>query len=440
LALPLLLLTAPAIAASSPNSELDQLEMSLYEHSYPNDSQEDRLKRLENMVFGETQKGSDEERLNKLLSITKDRDDAGAAEKPTAAAPPTRSAPPASKPQYSSDTDYDGADNKTSGSAPMSNGFPTASGDADDSNHTVRQARTDLARYPRVTALEQKLLGRAYETDPVAQRLTRLEEKAFGAQTTIQDLSERTDRLEEYAGVKSPNFVPLPGQNTAGAGRFMGGRQPQSDEEDDLDIPTAGRSFGAPGSSMGGIPGTSIPVNGASLEQRVAAMEQQVYGKASEHGSLTHRVEHLEKVVIPEAQKDASANMSLPARVDRLQGALGNNQTPVADAPGTRQKKHSGGGGGLLGGIAKALGGIGGLTMGGMGMGGMGMGSPYGMMSPYGMSPYGAAQPYGYGASPYGMGYTPYGMSTTPYGFGTPMYGGLGRPMYGGFGSTFIGR
>ena len=306
----------------------------------------------------------------------------------------------------------------------------------------MKQARTDLANYPRVTNLEQKLLGRAYETEPVGQRLTRLEEKAFGAQTTIQDLSERTDRLEEYAGVKPQNFVPLPGQR-AGGGRFSG-RQPQ-DEDEDLDIPgSAGSSryFGAPnnGSPMGTLPGAYTPAS-ASLEQRVAAMEQQVFGKSEGHGSLTHRVEHLEKLVIPEAQKEASAAMSLPARVDRLSSVLGSNQTPIA---GAATKQHKNGGGGLLGGLARALGGMtmGGMGMGGMGMGGMGMGamSPYGMgMSPYGMG----MSPYGMGASPYGMGMTPYGMAS-PYGYGSPMYGGLGTPMYGGspFGgmTRIIGR
>ena len=108
LALPLLLAlcaSVPVFAATNSNSDLDQLEMQFYEHSYPNDSQEDRLKRLENMVFGETQKGSDSERVNKLLGVMKDRDEAGARTEKAPAAPPTRTSAPAAKQEADSDED-----------------------------------------------------------------------------------------------------------------------------------------------------------------------------------------------------------------------------------------------------------------------------------------------------------------------------------------------
>jgi hypothetical protein len=280
------------------------------------------------------------------------------------------------------------------------------------------------------------VLGKTYAGEPVAQRLTRLEEKQFGAETTIQDLSERTDRLEEAAGLKEQDFVPLPGQrsrqNYGGGNDDDIGMQPFSGRNSSPSMnnyfgsspsySAANPSYSSAHPSYSGASPSYGSASSTSLDQRVASMEQQVFGKSLPKGSLTHRVERLEKVVVPDAQKDASTNMSLPARVDRLANALGNQQTPLANT--AQPKQHKSGGGSLLGGLAKALAGMGGMGM-GMGGMGMGMGSPYGMMSPYSMSPYsmpyGMASPYsGYGAmSPYGM--RPYGM---PYGYGTPMYGG----------------
>ena len=55
---------------------------------------------------------------------------------------------------------------------------------------------TNIANYPRVSALEQDIFNATYDNDDVAVRLERLEKKLFGKPNTSMDLSERTDRLE----------------------------------------------------------------------------------------------------------------------------------------------------------------------------------------------------------------------------------------------------
>jgi propanediol utilization protein len=53
--------------------------------------------------------------------------------------------------------------------------------------------------YPRVTQLEQQMLGKTFVNESVSQRLVRLENKAFGAVSSSDDLSSRTDALAQYA-------------------------------------------------------------------------------------------------------------------------------------------------------------------------------------------------------------------------------------------------
>jgi hypothetical protein len=53
--------------------------------------------------------------------------------------------------------------------------------------------------YPRITRIEQQILGRTYPNDPVKVRLARLEQKAFGAVSSTDDLGGRTDALAQYA-------------------------------------------------------------------------------------------------------------------------------------------------------------------------------------------------------------------------------------------------
>src|SRR5476649_819444 len=56
------------------NQDLSKLETKFFEHTYATDSSNDRLARLEKMVFGETRTGSDAERLSNLMQTTQGQD------------------------------------------------------------------------------------------------------------------------------------------------------------------------------------------------------------------------------------------------------------------------------------------------------------------------------------------------------------------------------
>ena len=54
--------------------QLDKLESKLFAHNYPKDSTADRLERLEKMIFGESQKGTADERVSTLVKAVPNLD------------------------------------------------------------------------------------------------------------------------------------------------------------------------------------------------------------------------------------------------------------------------------------------------------------------------------------------------------------------------------
>ena len=168
-----LMLIVPCVqAADSP--DLSSLETRFFEHTYPQDTTEDRLTRLEKMVFGEARSGDDQDRLQQLVNAV-----------------PAQAAPSAGGNQ--SQLQSQGGSNNQSGNPQGTN---TASQGDDDSDST---SGTD---YPRVTELEKVLLGKTYQGEPIKHRLDQLELKIFGKSHAGEDLADRTDRIAQYADKK----------------------------------------------------------------------------------------------------------------------------------------------------------------------------------------------------------------------------------------------
>ncbi len=153
----------PLAAVADSGDPISQLENKLFMHDYPRDSEEDRLARLENMVFGEKRTGPTDQRVAKLTEVLGPSKQAVAQDKPaTAAAPQEPAAPP------------------------------------------PPQAIADSSKYPAVTEMENKIYGRSYAGSPIAARLERLENKVFGKPMS-GDLIDRVDRLRESTGTDLAN-------------------------------------------------------------------------------------------------------------------------------------------------------------------------------------------------------------------------------------------
>ncbi len=160
------------VFAAQPGNDYEKLETKFFSRTYPKDTSDARLDRLEKLVFGEAKDGNDRERLDALLKSIPAEDiaDSGGADSGTSSAP--KKSAPTSQPAKASAPAREPAAEDGSGS-----------------------------QYPAVTAIEKKLFGKDFESENVEDRLTRLEKKAFGKQSSSNDLSERTDALKAKTGI-----------------------------------------------------------------------------------------------------------------------------------------------------------------------------------------------------------------------------------------------
>ena len=67
--------TQSCFASISQDESLAKLEVKFFKHTYPKDADEDRLSRLEKMIFGESRSGQDTERLKNLAATVPNLND-----------------------------------------------------------------------------------------------------------------------------------------------------------------------------------------------------------------------------------------------------------------------------------------------------------------------------------------------------------------------------
>jgi len=332
---------APGFASSSSSSDLERLEQKFFQHSYPKDEMPVRLERLEKMVFGETKTGSDSDRLTKLVTAipapAADETASGSDTSSTASGGNTASAPPASK-------------KRSSKSA-------SRSSDNDNADASDKPVASD-EKYPAVTAIELKVLGKDHSGEEINGRLSRLESKVFGKPSSLTDLSDRTDALKQKTGIDIARQAPkgsdwaddddddmtVPRSNPVARG---GGRTQQPDYQDAYDASARGGSAGrgsysssmsgmgagttAPsgfygaGQSSRGYPvtapsrqmsSTGFPDSGTGVAPQISALETEVFGKNYPKDTLGARLTRLEQTVFP-ADKNPP-DKALTDRVARL--------------------------------------------------------------------------------------------------------------------------
>jgi hypothetical protein len=165
---------------------------------------------------------------------------------------------------------------------------------------SFRQA--SASGYPRVTDIEQRLLGVNYVSESINRRLDRLELRAFGRTSTSSDLAQRVDALgyalprmtggssgyysKDQSSLRTVSFQPSASRDEADFPNFYGScrNQPHAsnytvvDQIECLETATFGR----------------IRPN-KTLQKRVVALEERFYGAPSLSGNqdLTARVSQL---------------------------------------------------------------------------------------------------------------------------------------------------
>ncbi len=363
-------LPAPGADSTSSGPNLSKLEVKFFQHDYPKDTVATRLERLEKMVFGEMRSGSDYDRLSNLLAAV-----------------------PNLNPKVGGGEDLE-PDIPGSGSVADENG----------SSRTGRQTATQPgvsgadrhylpaqgSKYPAVSAIESRVLGKDYAAEPVAKRLDRLETKLFGRPSRSDDLMERVDRIKQRAGVdiarqapagsdwaeedEDMDYLSEPAATSNGEdGKTFSGRDLRQDMQRAFGIPPGGNltgsysnngSYGMGGGaasrppaapsvpsspsrtrmpSYGGPPApapapprqarTQAPQPASGLNDQVGALEQEIFGR-SFRDPLPARLNRLESTVFP--QEKPATDRALPDRVQRLLSVIPLSRQPRQVAQGQR--------------------------------------------------------------------------------------------------------
>ena len=230
-----------AFAASSLDSatiaNLRLLEQKYFEHTFESDTDEQRVRRVEELIKGESGTGSPGDRIQKIVS--------GLIADGQSLAPPVS---PGGKADHST---VDSSKSESKSTAPKSKlaGAPPVNSSDDQDDNGDDSTAGQNSDYPHINALEKEILGQTYAGQPLVARLSRMETKAFGAVSQNLDLSQRTDSLEKFAE-KKLNAKPF-GINPA---------MPSADFDSDT-VPTAsaGRAQQQQRQSAPGGLGSAIP-------------------------------------------------------------------------------------------------------------------------------------------------------------------------------------
>lgn len=158
----------PCLSATTEQALADHIKV--FEHRfffrlYANDPIEKRLERIELLVFGATQAGSNEERVARLKKTVNDRDAKSGVE----------------------------VREKEASAAPQAGPSETAGKSARVPNSS--------SQYPILNTLEWRSLKKTFPAETLDQRLERMESKLFGQPSPAMAYADRVERLKRTLGV-----------------------------------------------------------------------------------------------------------------------------------------------------------------------------------------------------------------------------------------------
>ncbi|MBX9949747.1 MAG: hypothetical protein K2Y39_11325 [Candidatus Obscuribacterales bacterium] len=171
-------------------------------------------------------------------------------------------------------------------------------------NTDVDSSDSTADAYPRVTAIEQTILGQTFAYEPLPTRLERMERKAFNKVSDSDDLSARTDALYDYAD-KTLHKNPFKAEYSSDAAadkRLDGG---------DSDGGSGGENA-AYGSGSEGAGGES---GGGSDYPHVTALEKAILGESHAGDQLSDRLSRMET----KAFGNPTTGQDLSDRTDALE-------------------------------------------------------------------------------------------------------------------------
>ncbi len=218
---------ALAAGTASVVDELNVIENRYFFRLYTRDPIEKRLERIELLVFGSTQAGSNDERVARLKRTMAERDANSSA-------------------HYGNKSGED----KAPGHAKEKTG--SAKSPAADSSGPGSSS----AQYPILNTLEWRALKKTFVSESLDQRLGRLESKIFGSTSPAMAYADRVERLKRTLGVGVAQNIP-PGP-AGPLGPMPKARPRTGDFFDGMPQPDLFEQFGgfsmSPFGSMQGMP------------------------------------------------------------------------------------------------------------------------------------------------------------------------------------------
>lgn len=278
---------------ASLNPDIASLETRFFDHTYPQESMDARLDRLERMVFGEQKTGSDQARLTALLLAVP-------------------AEPAASSPASPGDgTGQTTASSDTPTTSPSGQSDQPSQGNGSSDTSSAPGDVTNSSDYPRITQLEQEILGKTFTNEPIQNRLEQLELKAFGKAKTNVDLADRTEALEDYADKHFPQQQRNYAETADGAYPSAAPQYAQYPQQSGYSNPAY--------SNPAAFSVNSIPPH-ATLDQKVTWLEKQVLGATYPTQPLLDRVNRLAANIFP--ADSPQRTQSLADQVSSMIGAV----------------------------------------------------------------------------------------------------------------------
>jgi hypothetical protein len=276
--------SAPPVASSAAvTDQIATYEKKFFERSFDGESNDHRLDRLENFIFGATSTGAPQVRIAKIARVVP--------------------IPPPSQAGNSNST--------TTASATGASGAHTqsAKSKAEADANTLLESP---GHYPHITALEGEVLGATYETQPLPQRLARMEVKIFGKASTSNDMEERTDAIDQYERAKRKPKDMTIGQLTPYTHQESLADQARHYDSVD-DDPGAIVRRQTIQQELEDAQKSTPPTAEERTLSRVAWCEQQIFGHSFPEMHLLARLHQLNAELFP---KDKEKDIQLMDRID----------------------------------------------------------------------------------------------------------------------------
>ena len=271
-----------AVSAFAPSAfaedRLSGYEQQLFFQSYETEGKEQRIARLEERLYGQSQSGDLGSREVRILNSM------AAVQRAVPAKPVTQSSPTStSSGSYDADLPPEDYSTYKPGYAQQ---YPQPAPEAQAPSEPLPPP--DVTNYPTIISLEKRLLGQSFINDTIESRLSRLEMKAFGKTTPKQASIDRVDAL--LAKYPEASYTSPAVTNSEGYDESPGGFKPNEAESTSMS-PSSRDAFLVVDELENKVFGQSYPSH--LMTERLDALEQQVIGTKYSGGSIDTRVARL---------------------------------------------------------------------------------------------------------------------------------------------------